>query len=47
MEYKVVPFNAVIGQKDGASQAANQLQSLIDKMKAEGWEYVEMANIDT
>lgn len=47
MEYKVVPFNAVIGQKDGASQAASQLQSLIDTMKAEGWEYVEMANIDT
>lgn len=47
MEYKVVPFNAVIGQKDGASQAASQLQSLIDTMKADGWEYVEMANIDT
>lgn len=47
MEYKVVPFNAVIRQKDGASQAASQLQSLIDTMKAEGWEYVDMANVDT
>lgn len=47
MEYKVVPFNAVIGQKDGASQAASQLQGLIDTMKSEGWEYVEMVNIDT
>lgn len=47
MEYKVVPFNAVIGQKDGAAQAAKQLQTLIDTMKSEGWDYVEMANIDT
>ena len=47
MQYKVIPFNAVIGQKDGAIQAAQQLQALIDTMQADGWEYVEMVNIDT
>ena len=47
MQYKVVPFNAVISRNDGADQAAKQLQALIDNMRADGWEYVEMANIDT
>lgn len=47
MEYKVVPFNAVIGQKEGAKEAASQLQQLIDVTRAEGWEYVEMTNIST
>jgi hypothetical protein len=47
MEYKVIPFNAVVRENNGAVLAAKQLQQLIDEMKADGWEYVEMVNIDT
>lgn len=47
MEYKVIPFNAVVRENNGAVLAAKQLQQLIDEMNADGWEYVEMVNIDT
>ena len=47
MEYKVIPFNANLGQKDGAEKAAEQLQSLIDTLLSEGYEFVSMGNIDS
>ncbi len=47
MEYKVVPFNANLQQKDTANAAAAQLQSLIDQYNAEGYELVSLGSIDT
>lgn len=47
MGYKVMPFNANLGQQDGAEKAASQLQDLIDAQLSEGYEFVSMGNIDT
>ncbi len=47
MEYKVVPFNANLTQKQNASVAVNQLQTLIDNEMMGGYEFVSMGSIDT
>jgi len=46
MEYKVVPFIAKIDKGQGAEDAANQLQELINKNSGKDWEYVRMETID-
>jgi hypothetical protein len=46
-EYKVVPFVASIGQLEGAKQAADQLQTLIQSLAAQGWEYVRLESVTT
>ena len=46
MEYKVVPFIAKIDKGQGAEDAANQLQELINNNSGKDWEYVRMETID-
>lgn len=47
MEFKVLPFNANLSQKDAAQVAVDQLQSLIDNELANGYEFVSMGSIET
>ena len=47
MKYKVVPFKASIGNADGASAAASQLESLISAQAESGWDYVRLEQVDT
>ena len=47
MEYKVLPFNANLNQKDASQVAVNQLQSLIDGELANGFEFISMGSIET
>ncbi len=47
MDYKVLPFNANLNQKDAAEVAVNQLQVLIDTELSEGYEFVSLGNIET
>lgn len=47
MEYKVLPFNANLNQKDAADVAVNQLQTLINAQLAEGYEFVSLGSIET
>ncbi len=47
MDYKVLPFNANLNQKDAAEVAVNQLQALIDTELSEGYEFVSLGNIET
>jgi len=47
MEYKVLPFNASLKRGDSADGVAQQLQQLIDRQLAEGYEYVGLEEITT
>ncbi|WP_158797881.1 hypothetical protein [Pedobacter sp. L105] len=48
MEYKVVPFVAVINQqKETTKVVADQLEQLIQKFHAEGWEYLRLESVST
>ena len=47
MQYKVVPFNAAISLKEGANEAASQLEELIGRVIADGWDYVRLETIPT
>ncbi len=47
MEYRVLPFNANLKRDDSADSAARQLQQLIDRQVAEGYEYVGLEEITT
>lgn len=47
MFYKVVPFNAVISQGEGAANAAHQLEVLIANHILAGFELVGMESIPT
>jgi|TARA_B100001964_G_scaffold229285_1_gene281403 hypothetical protein len=46
MEYKVVPFIANIEKGQGAEDAAEQLQELINNNSGKDWAYVRMETID-
>jgi hypothetical protein len=45
--YKVVPFNASIGQNEGSDHAAQQLEGAISQMEQQGFEYAGMESIPT
>ena len=47
MKYKVVPFVANVSSKEGSSAAASQLESLVNQMSGEGWEYVRLESVET
>lgn len=48
MEYKVVPFAAVIDQRKGTSaHVAEQLQKIIDHYSGQGWNYVRLESVST
>jgi len=45
--YKVVPFNASIGQNEGSDKAASQLEVVIGQWAQQGFDYVGMEHIPT
>ncbi|MES2275964.1 MAG: hypothetical protein V4592_08075 [Bacteroidota bacterium] len=48
MEYKVVPFTALMDQKkDTTSVVAQQLEQLIKKYAEQGWVYVRLESVST
>ncbi len=47
MDYKVVPFEASVQRNGSTSDAADQLQSLIDGQTGQGWEYQGLENVST
>lgn len=47
MEYKVIPFVALVDHKEGSFNVAKQLQEKIDKYTAEGWTYVRLEAVTT
>ena len=47
MQYKVVPFTANITRNDSSVTVANQVQLIVDKYLADGWEYQRMESIET
>lgn len=46
-EYRVIPFIGQVkaGDKHGASTVATQLQAMIAEQAAQGWELVQVANV--
>jgi hypothetical protein len=46
-EYAVVPFVAVIDHNKGSTEAAGQLQVLIQTYARSGWEYVRLEHVET
>lgn len=47
MQYKVVPFTASVASKEGSQTAASQLEKLCNDMATEGWEYLQLENVET
>lgn len=47
MQYKVVPFVALITQKDSAAKASAQLEALAAEFAKDGWEYVRLESVET
>jgi hypothetical protein len=47
MEYKVVPFVANIGPKQGVEVGAGQLEYLISQMVGQGFDYVRLESVET
>jgi len=47
MQYKVVPFAAAIANHQAASAVAEQIQSLIASHVSNGWEYVDIHQLET
>ncbi|MCB1037801.1 MAG: hypothetical protein KDD47_28465 [Acidobacteria bacterium] len=46
-EYKVVPFVASIGSREGSAEAASQLEEMIRSFASEGWDFYRMERIET
>lgn len=47
MEYKVIPFTAMITRDDSSQSVAAQMQRTIDSNVSEGWEYLRMDSVQT
>ena len=47
MKYKVIPFVAELTESDTTSAVANQLDTLINDMSSQGWDYIRLENVDT
>ena len=47
MQYTVVPFTANIVRGQGASDAAQQLEQMINSYAQQGWEYVRLESVST
>jgi hypothetical protein len=47
MEYKVIPFTANVSRNDNAGAVATQVQSIIDKYLANGWDYQRLETVET
>jgi len=47
MQYTVVPFTANITRGQGASDAAQQLQQMINHYAQEDWQYLRLESVST
>jgi hypothetical protein len=47
MEIKVVPFVPQVTDVNPAFAAASELQTLINQMNSEGWEFVSLSSMQT
>jgi hypothetical protein len=47
MKYKVVPFSAAISNTQDASHIASQVESIISREAAAGWEYINVTQLQT
>jgi hypothetical protein len=47
MQFKVVPFTAKITREDTSTTVATQMQSTIDTIVNQGWEYIRMDSVQT
>lgn len=48
MEYKVVPFTAILKQqKETTNVVASQLETLIKQYTDQGWEYIRLESVST
>ena len=47
MELKVVPFVPQVTDVNPAGAAASELQSLINSMQNQGWEFVSLSSLQT
>ncbi|MCC6372968.1 MAG: hypothetical protein IT236_18340 [Bacteroidia bacterium] len=47
MNYKVVPFLALITRNENTTNVASQLEKLINEHSAQGWEYVRLEVVET
>lgn len=46
MSYRVVPFNPNISNLESGAATASKLEQLINSEKADGWEFVDVKQID-
>lgn len=47
MEYRVVPFSADVSSHQGGSDAASNLQSLINSETSGDWEFVDFEQVQS
>jgi hypothetical protein len=47
MEIKVIPFVPQVTDVNPAGSAASELQSSINKMQDQGWEFVSLSSLQT
>ena len=47
MEIKVVPFVPQVTDVNPTGAAAEELQSIINQMQAQGWEFVSLSSLQT
>lgn len=47
MEYKVVPFNAAVSNVQDGSHLASQIEGVIASHASNGWEYVNVHQLQT
>lgn len=47
MEIKVVPFVPQVTDVNPAGAAASELQTIINQMQAQGWEFVSLSSLQT
>jgi hypothetical protein len=45
MQYKVVPFHPTVTDTGGATQAAGELQKIIDEHTQAGWKFNSLASM--
>lgn len=47
MEYKVIPFTAILNPRDTADVVSVQLEKIIDQYNMDGWKYVRLESVST
>ncbi|MSU63553.1 MAG: hypothetical protein EXS31_14345 [Pedosphaera sp.] len=47
MKYKVVPFSAAVSNKQDASHVESEIENIISRESAAGWEYMNVTQLQT